>query len=120
MTYIPTKRTIDPGNRAGYVYVIQDEQQRIKLGFADNVEERLAQLQTGNADVLMIVYRLRVNNMRKAETALHSLFAAYRLRKENEWFRPFNEKDTILLAKIFGAECITAQEQYLLESLGLR
>lgn len=112
--YTNTKRNF---HIAGFVYAIEDESARIKLGMADDVDTRLKELQTGNAERLTVKYRLQVNNMKRAEDALHNLFAAYRLRADGEWFSGF---DLQLLAKIFGAVDITEREELLLKGLGLR
>lgn len=99
-----------------YIYCITDEQERYKLGFAENVDERLKELQTGNAERLTIVYRMPVKNMRRAETSIHEIFAADRIRQDGEWFKINN---IVLLQKVFGVIEITLQEQKMLESLGL-
>lgn len=100
-----------------YVYCISDESERYKLGFAEDVDRRLLELQTGNAERLTIVYRREVKNMRRAETSIHEVFAADRIRQDGEWFKI---KNMALLMKIFGVLPITLQEQKMLESLGLR
>ena len=106
---------------AGYVYVILDTQDSSrKFGYAVNVERRLMQVQTGNPHKLVIEYRLAVEDMRKAEKSIHTLFAAKRLRKgKGEWFL-LGDTDIVLLKKIFGAELLTQTEYRQLESLGLR
>ena len=102
---------------SGYVYVIADEQGRRKLGKAEDVDQRRNELQTGNADILTIEYRLAVKDMTKAELALHSLFAADRIRLNSEWFIIRN---LYLLDKVFKHVEISEREYILLESLGLR
>lgn len=111
-TYTATKHI------TGYVYVIKDETNGRKLGFSTNPEMRLKQLQTGNKEILKIEYRLKVKDMRKAEAALHNLFAVYRLQM-GEWFH-LAEKDLLLLKKIFRVEQTTEREESLLNGLGLR
>lgn len=103
--------------RSGYVYVIEDESERYKLGFSKDAEMRIDDLQTGNAEILTIKYRLEVNDMRRAETAIHQLFAADRIRVKGEWFKVTNRE---LLEKIFRIRDITEREAQLLKSLGLR
>lgn len=102
---------------SGYIYAIEDESQRIKLGMAENVDKRRNELQTGNAEVLTVLFLYPVKNMKKAEDALHDLFAAGRIRPNSEWFVIH---DTKLLYKIFGVIDISDREKALLESLGLR
>lgn len=114
-TYTATKRT-----QSGFVYVLLDEQHRRKLGKTVNdVEKRVKQLQTGNAERITIEYRLAVNDMRRAETAIHTLFAASRLRINGEWFK-LSESELILLQKVFKAADTTAIEERQLTQLGLR
>lgn len=108
-------------NSRGFVYVILDTSDNSrKLGFSIDVDRRLREEQTGNAHTLKIEYRLPVINMRKAEKSLHLLFAAKRTRRgKGEWFL-LDEKDIVLLKKIFKAQDITTIEYTQLESLGLR
>lgn len=102
---------------SGFVYVICDESERIKLGKAQNVEQRLMELQVGNAEQLKILYRLEVKDMTRAETSLHRLFSAHHIR--GEWF---HHRDKALLDKIFNifTAHLTQYEYTLLLSLGLR
>ena len=100
-----------------YVYCIIDESGRRKLGFTDDVDKRLPELQTGNAEKLKIEYRLEVKNMRRAETSLHHLFAADIIRMDGEWYKI---KDLVLLKKVFRKEQTTEREEKLLERLGFR
>lgn len=104
-------------NTSGYVYVIIDESERRKLGFSYNADMRLDDLQTGNAERLTIEHRLAVQHMRKAENALHQLFAADRIRPDGEWFKITNME---LFYKIFNVAPITEREESYLKSLGLR
>lgn len=101
----------------GYIYAIIDESARYKLGFAENVEQRRDDLQIGNAERLRIEYRLHVKDTRRAETSIHQIFAADRIRIDGEWFKI---KDLLLLKKIFKIEDIDEREYKLLESMGLR
>ena len=103
--------------RAGFIYVIKDESERRKLGLAEDVEQRLKQLQTGNAERLTIEYRLQVEDMERAETSLHHLFAADRIRADGEWFKI---KDMSLLLKVLKIAQTTAIEEKYLKQLGLR
>jgi hypothetical protein len=104
-------------HNSGYVYVIVDESERRKLGFSEDADIRLDILQTGNAELLTVEYRMQVSDMMRAETALHSLFAAGRIRVKSEWFRI---QDMDLLKKIFKAVPSTEREEELIKSLGLR
>jgi len=101
----------------GYIYCIADESARYKLGFADDVEERLPELQVGNAERLKIEYRLQVTDHRRAEKSLHNIFAADRIRMDGEWFKI---KDILLLKKIFKIIETTDLEEKYLQQLYLR
>ena len=114
-TYTDTKPIV-----SGFVYVLLDQSGRRKLGKTTNsVEKRVKQLQTGNAEQITIEYRLAVNDMRRAETAIHALFAASRLRINGEWFN-LSESELILLKKVFKAANTTVAEEKHLTMLGLR
>lgn len=102
---------------SGYVYVILDESERRKLGFSHDADMRLDILQTGNAERLTVECRLYVTDMLKAETALHNLFAADRIRIDGEWFKI---KDITLFQKIFKKIGTTEREEQQITSLGLR
>jgi hypothetical protein len=113
------------GNQiAGFVYSIYDTHDHTrKFGYASNVERRLQQIQTGNP-YACIEYRLVVDDVRKAEKALHTIFAAKRLqkyssRRNSEWFA-LDNNDLILLKKIFKIEPTTDIEKTMLEGFGLR
>lgn len=112
MTYTHINR------KAGFVYVILDtEDNSRKLGKSKNVARRIQAIQTGNPHKLIVEYCLAVKNMAKAESSLHLLFAAKRLRK-GEWFM-LDDTDLVLLQKVFSTE-ISKTEYKQLESLGLR
>jgi hypothetical protein len=102
--------------KSGFIYAIKDESSRVKLGMADNVDKRLRELQTGNAEVLTIMYLWPVDNMRKAEAAVHTIFSAYRIR--GEWFRLDHTVEK-LLAKIFRVTPMTDKEERNIKLLGL-
>ncbi len=113
MTYTATK------DNSGFVYVLLDQSERRKLGLGINVEKRVKQLQTGNAEQITIEYRLAVNDMRRAEKAIHNLFAASRLRINGEWFK-LSTDELLLLRKVFKAADTTVVEERQLTLLGLR
>lgn len=102
---------------SGYVYVIIDQTERRKLGFSKDADMRLDTLQIGNADILTVEHRLLVNDMKRAEDALHNLFAADRIRTNGEWFKI---TDMELFNKIFRVTQTDEREEQLLERLGLR
>lgn len=68
----------------GYVYFIAEEDnQRIKIGFAMNPYKRIKQLQTGNSKTLKILKIIPGDQ--KVERAYHKHFAMYKQR--GEWFQ---------------------------------
>jgi hypothetical protein len=109
--YLATKNT----SRKGYIYVIYDGN-RHKIGRAKNVQKRLAQLQTGSASRLTIVYSRAFEDYIAAETAIHQILAAY--RREGEWFA-LDRQAKVLLEKIMTLSNLTEQERKSLERLGL-
>lgn len=105
--------------RECYLYVIKDSEGKRKLGFSRDPDNRVKQLQTGNALELVVEYRLPIRVKNRAERNLHALFPADRVR--GEWFKITPEsKELLLLQKVFGVTEITKREEDLLKSLGLR
>lgn len=74
-------------DEAGYVYFIRDGLGHIKIGMSNDVQSRLAELQTANPMDLEYYRGLKFKNIsdaRKAEKELHKMFRDVRLR--GEWF----------------------------------
>ena len=70
-----------------YVYFITDGNGHIKIGKADDVMERVAELQTGNPYKLSVILNVIMPTKTKAfnlERELHDKFKRFRL--EGEWF----------------------------------
>ena len=70
-----------------YVYAIQDEHRFVKIGKANNVNDRLRDLQVGNPEELRLVGIIECQNESHAirlEKFLHTEYANYRYR--GEWF----------------------------------
>ncbi|MEA1877026.1 MAG: GIY-YIG nuclease family protein [Bacteroidota bacterium] len=68
-----------------YVYAAQDESGRIKIGISNNPEERIKNLNIGNADELELVFIREAEGVRYTdETLLHKQCARYNIR--SEWF----------------------------------
>ncbi len=69
----------------GYVYFILNlDQEVIKIGMSVNPVGRLNALRTSNHNKLMIAATIATNNMRALEAKLHKKFKPYRLN--GEWF----------------------------------
>lgn len=68
-----------------YVYLIANEDTGYhKIGFTNNLNERLLKLQTGSASKLKYVHTIKTVNFKALETALHKRFETCRLL--GEWF----------------------------------
>jgi len=68
----------------GYVYLMKSGDDKYKIGIAKNLTLRLAQLQTGNPEILQLIHSFPSSNAKDSETRLHNKYAEYRVR--NEWF----------------------------------
>lgn len=74
-----------------YVYFITDDHNHIKIGKANNVWERLCELQTGNPYKLRILLTIELPHEDAAFTVeqyLHHKFEKDRM--EGEWFQDIN------------------------------
>ena len=68
---------------SGYVYFVRNsDNDVIKIGFASNLGARIASLQTGNPELLVLVMSLL--GSREEEKQIHERFSSKRLR--GEWF----------------------------------
>lgn len=82
-------------NTVSFLYIIASNTNGpVKLGYSDNPERRLKQLQTGNPENLKIFHceEIEVDNIRKAEKSLHTTLGYKRLK--GEWFS-LNVSDAI-------------------------
>lgn len=80
-----------------YLYLIRCQDYH-KIGIANDVESRLAQLSTGNPYPLEVVSVYGFQNAQPVEASLHQRFSASRIR--GEWFR-LNPNDVL----VFGDVC---------------
>ena len=70
-----------------YVYVIGPDKGPIKIGFTNNLENRLRTIQTGNPERIKIHYSIEFKSekdMRAAEKKIHKSLS--HKRKKGEWF----------------------------------
>lgn len=91
-----------------YIYVVQAGEGAIKIGITNNVWTRLAGLQTGNPELLKLLYYLTCPSIEVAyriESVLHKRYGTRRLA--GEWF---NVKPGRVLADI---EFVRAISPYL-------
>jgi hypothetical protein len=82
----------------------------LKIGFSDNPEARLRELQTGNP--LRLSLRVTMPGCYKTETGLHELFA--HLRCAGEWFKYTDELRWFLCAIRDHKEEINIKTLYML------
>jgi hypothetical protein len=74
-----------PGSEDFMIYFVQDSDNlHIKIGYAADSEGRIASLQTGNPNKLILL--LEIDGDRAAETEFHRRHAEHRVA--GEWFRP--------------------------------
>lgn len=81
--------------KAGWIYVLQENGNStgpIKIGFANDVDTRIEQLQAGNPRRLRLLARIHGDSV--MEAALHRQYRAYRL--VGEWFEWSNEIETFV------------------------
>ena len=74
-----------------HVYFILDEKSNaVKIGKANNIQERFSDLQTGNPNTLEVIYFIECDTVERSEQLekkLHKKFDALRIRTNGEWFR---------------------------------
>lgn len=82
-----------------WVYVILEETPRhfVKVGFTNNVERRLRDLQTGNPDPIVLIAKIRSSSeaYRALERDLHTRLKNHRVR--GEWFDSYPEVRSIVI-----------------------
>lgn len=80
---------VRPNDRVGHVYFVQSEgpARSIKIGWSQDVDRRVLELQTANAFPLRVLGK--IEGTLRDEAALHVRFA--HLRLEAEWFRDDEE-----------------------------
>ena len=76
------------------VYFILDENSNaVKIGKANNIQERFSDLQTGNPNKLEVIYFITCDTIEKSEELekkLHKKFESLRIGTNGEWFT-YNE-----------------------------
>ena len=92
------KHAMGRGNlqKKGYIYIISEENDlhgcRVKVGATErDPTERVAELQTGNSNLLILRAYVRVTNMGEAEKRIHKAMMGGNLRQGitggTEWFK---------------------------------
>lgn len=80
-----TKHHIDKKLFTGYIYFVQGESGgAIKIGYSENVNQRIIELQTGYPDKLILLGKC--NGTFEIETKFHEELKEYKLN--GEWFKP--------------------------------
>ena len=66
------------------IYFISDGNGFIKIGRSTNVNQRIKQMQTGNAHKLILLSQFKTQNDKEMEQRIHDKYAKFRYR--GEWF----------------------------------
>lgn len=73
-----------------YVYIISDNMGYIKVGISKKPEKRLKQLQTGNMNILQLVFKeefeCKRDHLLKIEKLIHREIARKAKHMKGEWF----------------------------------
>ena len=76
-------RPNDPADSAGYVYVIRASEEMdgiYKIGRSKDLNQRLAQYQTGRADKIEVVFKYRTDSLKAVEKCVQALLRDERYR----------------------------------------
>jgi hypothetical protein len=93
-----------------YVYAAIDSQCRVKIGISNNPEQRIKNLNIGNADKLELIFTKKANKPRyESEVILHKKCSDFHIR--SEWF----SKEAIELLELHGQSEIL-DEQFKIEA----
>lgn len=85
-------------NKQHYVYLIQAaDTNHFKIGITANIERRRKQLQTANADDLVIIHTFSTKYNRLMESTLQRSYQSY--QKQGEWFELTAEQVDQFLSK---------------------
>lgn len=70
------------------VYVMATDGAAIKVGYSNDPGQRVGDLQTGNGDVILIYWAIRLKSAsaRKLERAFHRKFAGTQKHLHGEWY----------------------------------
>lgn len=71
-------------NQSGCVYLLKSNG-LYKIGITQNLEARIASLQTGSPDTIEVIHTIKTSNMTMLENELHNKFESKRVR--GEWFK---------------------------------
>jgi hypothetical protein len=85
-------------NISTHLYVLQCGT-RFKIGVTNNIEKRIASLQTGNPEEIVLLYIEEREKPTKAEKYLHRCFQKNRLK--GEWFENITLKDIRIKLLLF-------------------
>ena len=92
----------DEQKRCG-VYIFQCLQtDGVKIGLSTNVSERLKTIQANSSTDLLEVVFIPRESPKDLESALHTLFAEYRMH--GEWFNPLIQEDNAFKALMILSE----------------
>lgn len=89
--------------RRGWIYFVQAGglDRPIKIGFATNVQKRLAQLQQGSPEILTLIAKME--GTQREEYRIHKLFREEHIRAE--WFKPSVRLNNYIVRMRGDEEC---------------
>ena len=89
---ISTKGEIESSKTEFIYFILNKENNAVKIGRAKDVEKRLKALQTANCNELALIKTIRVNGSKEARELERSLHQKYNhLRLSGEWFKVSEE-----------------------------
>jgi hypothetical protein len=74
----------DPEESAGYIYVVRASEKKdrvFKIGRSKELNRWLNEYQTGRADLLEVVYKLRTENLKGVEGCVHAWMKEHAIRR---------------------------------------
>lgn len=85
-------------NKSTHLYVLQCNNM-LKIGVTNDIDKRIKNLQTGNAEPIELLYLEERKNPTKAEKFLHNYFQ--KNRKKGEWFEGITLHDIRVRLMLF-------------------
>lgn len=92
------------------IYIVQGPKKFVKIGCTDNVQNRLKQLQTGNALLLKLLAILPGSY--QSEQLIHELFGSLKTSANNEWFRYTDKLKDFVQAIQYNTDVTDIRELY--------
>lgn len=93
--------TSDTTTNPQYVYFIGNEN-TVKIGYSNNPQKRLSQLQSGNPQRIEVLATIEDDNPQSLESNLHSIFREHKL--SGEWFKNSDSVAFVVKYLMFSME----------------